>query len=160
MFRPFVLRAPVMRSPKADLVFHLFRQALQLGRLIDAIVKCLLNDEAQSTKLSVLLDNLGALSEVGVLSEPEGGDDTDLLRSSSTSRMRSQFMSTRRMLKSKSKRMGEMLAHEKERHALKHEKRLRFAIRTLMLLRRLNTTSLQQIFRMTAVRFKIRSALQ
>ena len=61
------------------------RQALQLGRVVDAIVKCLLIDDSHlplgSSDLSklALRNKTEMLGDIGVLIEPDEPDNDDLL---------------------------------------------------------------------------------
>ena len=62
----------------------------------------------------------------------------------------------RREVLSKKASLHQELMRQEEKHALKHQKRVLFALRTMLLLRRLNKGSLRHMFSMTAVRFRNR----
>ena len=131
------------------------RQALQLGRLVQAIVTSLLTDGLQSPLTSkAILSKLANkpdafLSEIGVFAEPDGGDE-DLLGESETMR---RVVSMRQRILSKTASWSLRLARQQEKLALKQQKRVLFALRTMVLLRRLDRGNLRQIFSMTTVRF-------
>ena len=134
-------------------------QALQLGRLVHTIVTSVLGHDSHSLLSSkAVLSKLAktrrpALTEIAVLAEPNEHDDEDLL---GESKAMHRVVSVHRQVLSKKASLSQRLMREKEKHALKHEKRVLFALRTLMLLRRLNRGSLHQLFSMTAVRFESR----
>ena len=137
------------------------RQALQLGRLVHVIVTSLLGHGLHSPLSSkAVLSKLAserrpALIEMGVLAEPNEADDEDLLGSDTMRRV----VSVHRQILSKKASLSQRLMRQTEKQALKHQKRVLFALRTMMLLRRLNRSSLRKIFSMTTVRFKIKCGL-
>ena len=138
------------------------RQALQLGRLVQAIVTSLLTDGLQSPLTShAILSKLAdkrdvCLSEIGVLAEPDGRDDEDLLGESEAMR---RVVSMRQRISSKTASWSQTLARQQEKLTLKQQKRVLFALRTMELLRRLDRGNLRQIFSMTTVRFLARHGL-
>ena len=135
------------------------RQALQLGRVVDAIVKCLLIDDSHlplgSSDLSklALRNKAEMLGDIGVLIEPDEPDNDDLLGRRTVLRSVRSVRNVHHRIQSKRVSLSHKLAYQKERQAIKQEKRVVFAVRTLMLLRRLDKSSLQQMFSMTPVCF-------
>ena len=126
---------------------------MQLGRLVDAIVKSLLVDSVHvplgwNTISSKLTNKAEALSEVGVLAEPNGRDDEDLLREYKTIR---RVVSVRHNILSKTASFRQKLSDQEEKQALKHQKRVLFALRTMVLLQRVDKSNLRQTFSMTTV---------
>ena len=95
-------------------------------------------------------------AERTVLAERDGRDDEDLLGESDTMR---RVVSIRQRISSKTASWSQTLARQQEKLALKQQKRVLFALRTMELLRRLDRGNLQQIFSMTTVRFVARHGL-
>ena len=147
------------------------RQALQLGRLVHAIIMSLLHDDSAAKRRSVqalhcasLLSSDGIFSklrhdrrpapfEIAVLAEPNEHEDEDLLGGN---KILHRAASMRHEILSKKASLSQELMRQKEKHVLKHQKRVLFALRTMLLLRRPNKGSLRHMFSMTAVRFRNR----